>query len=124
MKKNSCILIVLFILAIVTQSCKKNSTIYTASDTIHAAIKVNQSYQYDLGGFGIEEGAQISKQATYFLISTIGRSTNTPNIIYRYVPAINFVGTDEVELQSSKGSNGSGANNKVAYTTIKFTITN
>lgn len=124
MKKISGILVVLFGLALVMQSCKKNSTIYTASGTIHAAIKVNQSYQYDLGGFGIEEGAEISKQATHFLISTIGRSANTPNIIYRYVPAVNFVGTDEVELQSSKGSNGLGASNKITYTTIKFTITN
>ena len=124
MKKISGILVVLFGLAIVMQSCKKNSTAYTASDTIHAAIKANQSYQYDLGGFGIEEGAQISKQATHFLISTIGRSGNTPNIMYNYVPAVNFVGTDEVELQASKGSNGSSANNIITYTTIKFTITN
>ena len=49
---------------------------------------------------------------------------NTGKIIYTYTPTTNFVGKDEVQLKSSRGSDGSSANNKIILTTIKFTITN
>ncbi len=106
------------------QSCKKESPIAPTYQTITQSLKANQSYQFDLGTFGDEEGANISQQAVYFAISSIDKDINTGKAIYKYIPATNFVGTDEVEIKSARGSNGSNANNKIVYTKIKFTFTN
>ena len=126
MKKAVVILVVTFCLTSLSQSCKKDSTTEPNTKTIDVVLKVNQSYKYDLGGFGIEEGAGIVTQASHFLISTAHRDTSgaSPNIFYNYIPATNFIGTDEVTLKSERGSNGAIANTNIIYTSIKFTITN
>ncbi len=111
-------------LTMVSQSCKKDTTNDPVTQTITETIRVNQSYQFDLGSFGDEEGASISKQANHFSISSVDREVNTGKVIYKYTPATNFVGTDEVEIKSARGSNGSSPNNKIILTTMKFTVTN
>ena len=93
------------------------------TQTINQTLSANQSYQFDLGNFGDEEGASISKQATNFSISSVNKDINTGKAIYKYVPATNFIGKDVVEIKSARGSNGACANNKLINTTIKFTIT-
>ena len=124
MKKTFWALTILFGITFLIKSCKKNSTTEPISQTISKTLRANQSYQFDLGNFGDEEGASISKQATNFSISSVDREINTGKVIYKYVPATNFVGTDEVEIKSVKGSDGASTNNKIVYTIIKFTITN
>lgn len=113
-------------LTVSIQSCKTDPMPVSMGKTITINLKVNESYQYDLGGFGIEEGAGISTQAVHYLVSESSRdvSGNTPNIIYRYKPSNNFVGSDQVILKSERGSNGASANPDITYTTIKFTIAN
>lgn len=119
---------ILFGMIFSLQSCKKDSTRELASEpisrTIVQTIRSNQSYQFDLGNFGFEEGASISKQATHFSISSVDRIIDTGKIIYTYIPATNFIGTDEVEIISARGSDGASPNNKLVYTTIKFTVIN
>ena len=126
MKKIIFILSIFFGLLPIILSCKKSPANKQNTQTINVTLKPNQSYQFDLGGFGIEEGAGITKQATHFLISTATRdiSGNTPNIIYTYVSAKDYVGTDEVELKSERGSNGASPNMIITYTIIKFQIKN
>lgn len=121
MKKTFWALTILAGMIFLIQSCKKETIIEATTDTITQTLKVNQSYQFDLGNFGDEEGALISKQATHFLISWVDRDING-KIIYKYVPATNYVGEDEIEIKSARGSDGTSANNKIVYTTIKFTI--
>lgn len=125
MKKN-CILGILFGLTTLIQSCKKSSITEPIIQTINADIKVNQSYQLDLGSFSMEEDAGISKQATHFLASSLSRqsSGNISNITYKYIPATNFVGKDEVELTITKASNGMIPNTTVTHALIKITISN
>ncbi len=108
----------------ISQSCKKNRTNEPIIKTITESLSVNQSYQFDLGSFGDEEGASISRQANHFSTSLVEWEFNTGKIIYKYVPAINFVGTDEVEIKSARGSNGASPNNKILLTKIKFIVTN
>lgn len=124
MKKLAIYFSVIIGLATLSQSCKKDSTSNPVIQTITETIRVNQAYQFDLGNFGDEEGAYISKQANYFSVSSVDREVNTGKIIYKYTPATNFVGTDQVEIKSARGSNGSSANNKIVLTTIKLTVTN
>ncbi len=124
MKKTFVYLTILISVITLNLSCKKDNTIEPVTQTINATIKINQSYQFDLGNFGDEEGAFISKQAINFSSSSVDREVNTGKVIYKYVPKINFVGTDEVEIKSARGSDGASPNDKIIYTTIKFTITN
>lgn len=113
----------LLCIALSTQSCKKNNTIEPERISINSTIRLNNSYEYELGGFGDEEGATITKQASHFSLSALER-LSAGNIIYNYTPSINFVGTDEIEIRSARGSNGASANNKIILTTIKITVTN
>ena len=124
MKKVFWSLTILFGMTFLIQSCKKESTIESKIQTITQTIRANQIYQFDLGNFGDEEGASISKQAANYSISFVDRDLNTGIIIYKYVPATNYVGIDEVEITSARGSNGASPNNKIVYTMIKFIITN
>ena len=124
MKRIAFYLILFIGLTTISQSCKKGTSNGPVNQTITETISANQSYQFDLGNFGDEEGASISKQANHFSISSMDREVNTGKVIYKYTPEANFVGTDEVEIRSARGSNGSSTNNKIILTTIKFTVTN
>jgi len=124
MKNIVCLLMILFAMTLFFQSCKKESPTEPTIQTITQSLKANQSYQFDLGTFCDEEGANSSKQANYFSISSIDRDINTGKGINKYIPATNFLGKDVVEIKSARGSNGTSAYNKIVYTTIKFTITN
>jgi len=121
MKRTILILTIIFCILTITQSCKKDKS----NKTIHATINANGTYQYDLGNFGDEEGARISRQATHFQVSKIEIDTiNYSKYIYTYIPTQNYIGTDEVELTSEKGSDGSGPNTEITITIIKLTISN
>jgi hypothetical protein len=87
------------------------------------SIKSNQTYQYDLGSFGDEEGASISRQASHFQVSKTER-VNYVKIIYTFTPTQNYVGTDEVELKAERGSDGASPNKDITIFVIKFKITN
>lgn len=130
MNKLLCTLTLLIGLATLFSSCKKDSddpnpdTSYPKSQEINVKIMNNETYLFDLGIFGDEEGVSISKQATHFSESTVERETNTGKVVYKYTPATNFVGTDEVQIKSERGSDGASPNTKIIYTTIKFTVIN
>ena len=103
---------------------KKDPQTQPTTQSITQTLRANQSYQFDLVNSGDEEDASISKQVTNFYTSSVDKDINTGKVIYKYVPATNFVGTDEVEIKSAIVSDGASPNNKLVYTTIKFTITN
>ena len=124
MKKMMALLTIVIALTTAISSCSKKSNTDVSSQNIRQTIKTNQAFEYDLGNFGDEEGATISKQATHFFISSLDPQMNTEKIIYTYQPVVGFTGTDEIELKSARGSNGASDNNKISYTTIKFTVTN
>jgi len=105
-----------------TQGCKKDDS-KNPTQTINASISSNQTYQYDLGSFGDEEGAGINKQASHFLISKTERIIESGKIIYTYVPTLNYVGTDQVEIKTERGSDGASPSTDITIIIIKFTVT-
>lgn len=105
-------------------SCNKDKSLLTDKQLIEVTIKSNEDYFYDLGGYGDKEQASITRQATHYQMSSIIRASNSVNITYKYKPAQDYVGTDEVELKSEKNSDGASPNDIIIITTIKFTITN
>lgn len=95
----------------------------TYTNTNNVNLTTNGTYHFDLGYFGDEEGAIISIQAIHFRVSKLERDS-TGKIGYTYTPALNYTGTDEVELKSMRGSDGASANNTIIFTKIKFNISN
>lgn len=107
-------------------SCKKDNGSPTERQEIKVAIKSNENYSYDLGGYGVNEKALITRQASHYQVSSVmitRQASNSVNVTYKYNTASNYTGTDEVELRSEKCSNGTGRNDIFVITTIKFTIT-
>jgi len=123
MKRTILTLTIILSFLIFTQSCKKDESVNSTTKTIYVTIKSNETYQFDLGSFGDEEGAGISRQASHFQVSKTER-VNYVKIIYTYIPAQDYVGTDEVELKAERGSDGAGPNNEITFFVIKFEITN
>lgn len=123
MKKTILILIFVFGISILNQSCKNDSSLNSTKNTIYVTINTDDTYEYDLGYFGDEEGAYISKQAKHFQVIEIERIIASGKVIYTYQPIENYVGIDEVEIKSERGSDGATPNDDIITTLIKFTIT-
>lgn len=117
-------IIVLFFSLIFT-SCKKDEVKITTS-SLDITLKKNEAYKLELGSLCDECGLSINKQAKYFLTSEIRLDTTAQRLqfIYIYKPAVDYTGTDEVEIKSSSGSDGSSPNNNIHFKTIRFTVTN
>lgn len=88
---------------------------------ITITLKNTEAYQHDLGIFGDEEGAIITRQALHYDTSEVDRSF-TASTVYRYRPSLGYVGTDEVEIRSDRDWNGGTSHNNVEFTIIKFTL--
>ena len=111
-------------LLIVLHSCKKEDTNPDTGTIVSVTIKANQSYSYNLGSFGDEEGASINRHPMHYQVSSLERTLIWGQIYYRYQPALNYTGTDEVVIRSERGSNGASPNDSITITTIRFTISN
>ena len=109
---------------ILLPGCSKEEPVNTPANIIRISLGRNETVHYDLGYFGEEEGALISKQPSHYLASKTDRDINTGKIMYTYTPASDFAGTDEVVLKSMRGSDGASANNNIIFTTIRFNISN
>lgn len=114
MKKVSLILI----LTIILFSCSKDDDINVATENVN--ISNNETYEYDLGGFGDEDGARISQQAEHFAVSELNRAET---IVYKYKPEEGFVGADSVQIEIITGSDGSSSGRVSRKVEIMFTVT-
>ena len=94
-------------------------------DIIKENITINNTdtFLYDLGGFGDEEGAHIQKQAMHFELSALNRDSYTGNITFTYKPRIGFTGTDYVEILAARGSDGASANSRLTLVILSFRVT-
>ena len=101
-------------------SCKKDSN-SPDHQVVNVIVKANTDYSYEIGSLGDEDELSISRQPLHYLQSEIHRSADAS---YIYKPALNFSGTDEVELRKATGSDGATPNNKVTYILLKFSVTN
>ncbi|MGK2861694.1 MAG: hypothetical protein ACSLE0_07150 [Chitinophagaceae bacterium] len=102
MKKTSALSAVFFGAFILLLSCSKNAKdSFSRPDSavpdriINASIVQGQSYILTISTSG---EATISKQASHFLVSETGIDEKNGALIYKYIPAAGFIGTDEVSL--------------------------
>src|SRR5438045_3218282 len=97
--------ITILITIVLLQSCSKQSSnemvispqINTSS--INATVKTNGTYELALSDI---DNVTISKQASHFQISQAGLDNKTGLLVYKYQPAQDFTGSDEVVLSTSK----------------------
>ena len=111
--------LLILILAIITFSCSNDDENVTE---IKIDILNTEVYEYNVGSFGIEDGARINVQAENFEISELNRDGNG-QIIYKYQPQIGFVGSDFVEIRTARGSDGSNEGNDINFVKIRFNVT-
>jgi len=82
------------------------------------------TYEYKTGISGDEEGALIKKQAKHYEVSEIVRDSTTQwEAVYRYKAQGNYVGSDEIEIETHRESDGANPPTKIEIIKIKFTIT-
>ena len=80
---------------------------HNQDNLIWVELKQAETYEYKTGVSGDEEGVLIKKQAVYYEVSEMIRdSTTNWEAVYRYQAAKNYVGSDEVEIETSRSSDG------------------
>ncbi|WP_423145970.1 hypothetical protein [Rubrolithibacter danxiaensis] len=113
-------------LSVLIHSCKKDDAGKKTDKVItvkSVAIKANQEYRVELSFFGYEDGAIVSNPPLHASKSELSRDVNSNAIYYVYIPSIDFVGADEVEIKSMRGSGGASTPSDISFTRIKFTVT-
>ena len=106
----------------ITQGCAENDVTEPVTSTIYVNLASNDTYEYDLGVFGDEEGATIIKQASFYRISKIDNLMTDSKTMYTYLPSQDYVGKDEVEIKTARGSDGASANTDIEIIRIVFTV--
>jgi hypothetical protein len=112
----------LLILSFTFLSCSNDDDDSSDSNTVveYFSINNNEIFEYDLGNFGDEDGAQIATQASHFLISELN---GTNNIVYTYKASEGYVGTDFVRIELTTGSDGSSSGTVSSVVEIRFNVT-
>lgn len=116
------IFIALTIIGFLSSCSKSDDDIKTKEIKINVIINNSNTYEYHLGGFGDEEGAEIQIQAAHFEISKLVEYSDDRQTLYRYKPASGYIGQDYVEIISERGSDGVSPNNKITLLKISFNI--
>ncbi|MEM9325866.1 MAG: hypothetical protein AAGA85_09425 [Bacteroidota bacterium] len=91
--------------------------------TFPVELQKNERYTYNTEIGGDEEGVSIVTQANHFEISEIIRDQSTGFVaVYEYQPAVDFVGSDWVELRLETGSDGMSIPVEATLVRINFNI--
>lgn len=109
-----------FLILVLTLSIASCSSDDVEVVTENVSISNSETYTYDLGDFGDEDGARIAKQAEHYQISEINRNET---IVYTYKPANGYSGSDKVTIEIITGSVDGSAVNVIRIVEIKFTVT-
>ncbi|MBA2612032.1 MAG: Ig-like domain-containing protein [Bacteroidetes bacterium] len=106
MKKTSLLFAIASIVLITLPSCKKTEQEeLPVTETIHATVKLNETYSYILP---MNEGHipyTIAKQGEHDNISVIEKSADG-SFVYKYTPTANFTGSDMVIISNEKEGHG------------------
>jgi hypothetical protein len=120
---------VLLGILVVFQSCSKQSIRETVApintNTITATIAPNGSYRLPIDNSGSVSSVSISMQASHFQVSQTELDSKSGFTVYKYIPAVDYRGTDAVVLSNTKISvvTGSGCPNNHTSTSETTTST-
>ena len=114
--------ILLTIIGLLCSCSNDDDNIKTREIEINVIIDNSSTYEYYIGGFGDEEGAEIQIQAAHFERSEIVDYINDRRVDYIYKPTSGYVGNDYVEIKAERGSDGTSPNNRIILLKITFNI--
>ena len=105
MKKIILAPLILVSLIFTNSSCKKEHDKEEEKSTviINVNLESNTSYQTNLGELVKPHAFKIKEQAMHFNTSEAIFNADLKNIIYKYSPSNDYVGTDEVSIVVEKG---------------------
>jgi len=115
---------------VLLQSCSKKSDemlispqITSNASVINATIKSTGIYQLSLSNV---QKVTIAKQASHFQLSEAGYDSKSGSMVYKYIPAQDFIGSDEVLLSTSNTvlSGAEGCHNNNSHTSSTVTTSN
>ena len=116
------ILIGLSIIGFLYSCSKDDDGIQTREIKINVIINNSNTYEYHLGSFDDEEGAEIQVQAAHFETSRLIEYSDNRQIVYKYKPSLGYIGSDYVEILAERGSDGVSPNNKIIILKLSFNI--
>ena len=108
----------ILVLSFIFFSCSSDGDLDVITEKV--TISNTETYEYDLGGFGDEDGAVISIQAKNFQISELIRKET---IVYTYKSAEGFLGSDRVRIEIITGSDGASSGKVSSIVEIIFNVT-
>lgn len=116
--KKQLIILQIAVISVFAPACNKNSM-----DEINVTVTNSQTYHYDFGICGDEEGVAITKMAEHYEICRIVRDSTTFFCSQlEYKPAAGYVGSDVIEVETNTGSDGAGGG-ELNTITFNFTVT-
>ncbi len=143
MKKYYYTMVAFLFTAFLLSSCSKesindkiNPPSALSTTVINATIAPNQNYQFNVSNPG---DVTISKQAKHYKVSEIGSGEESAQVIYKYTPAQDFTGIEEIVvankqaapvIQGGSGCNSNHDNNtgnisySTTYTMIRLNVSN
>jgi hypothetical protein len=102
MKKMTLVLATASLIAIGTQSCKKEENHKPPiTETYSVQLKANEAYTFSLPKNKRDDAYEITTQSTHYTISQVGKDASG-NRIYQYTPALNYVGADQIVVANPK----------------------
>lgn len=102
MKKAALLLAFASVVAIGTQSCKKEEEPKPpVAETYNVSLKMNEAYTFTLPKNKRDDAYDIITQSAHYSISSVGKDA-AGNRIYQYTPAQDYLGADQVVLANAK----------------------
>jgi hypothetical protein len=127
--KKITVLLIASVFTLSSQSCRKEQDQQTSvTKEINVSLKTNESWSYQVPQTGdADDIIQITKQAMHSSESKISPIANSENTLFEYTPALNYTGTDLVQVTNVEGQhghhNGNCGGRKHSETNYVFKIT-
>ena len=105
-------------------SCSKSDD-KPEENSIVEEVTINSTeiFNYNLGYFGVEEGAFIQTHPENSDLSEIIEKELPGELIYQYKPQENFTGKDYVEIWTGRGSDGASPSTDIKIVKITLNVT-
>ncbi|MFD2517704.1 hypothetical protein [Salinimicrobium flavum] len=104
-------------------SCSNDENPEAKTIVEEVTISNTETFNYNLGYFGVEEGATVQKHPENADLSEIIHDVVPGDFIYQYKAQANFQGKDYVEIWTGRGSDGASPGNTIEVVKITFNIT-
>jgi len=101
MKKITILLLLIAPLALTISSCRKEGK--TVTKTINVQLNANESYSNRIPPGDADDMMQITSQAQHYSVSNVSFDPASGNSMFQYTPALNYTGTDEVDITNAEG---------------------